>query len=854
MQEPRHHHHLSRTAVCLLVVLAALAATQAGAEIATDLSAAEREAVMRTMTAEEKRSLVAAADGDEIRPRESASAKAAPADASLLLYPLPTDRTPNDGIDNDGGWLLVDFCTAGATGSGAAQPPDCHHNDDDSAVYGLTFAFDFYDTAFSQVYINNNGNLSFGQLFSTFTSSGFPVNGFPMVAPFWGDVDTGDQYDPADKPGHVWYRFMPGENTFVVTWDGVGHYNENDARRNLFQVAISDGWTEGMGLGNNVCFSYGDMQWTTGDASGGSNGFGGVPATVGVNRGNGVDFAQIGRFDHEGGDYDGPGGAADGVSYLDDQTFCFNVSGENVPPIPQGFPSDGTVLAECDVPFAFTGQFSSPEINQTTTISVLDVADAQGGGLAIATTDGNPATLELAWTPDAADVGAYQLLITAEDDGTPAESTELSLVVVVDCPNQPPVADPGGPYSGDEGAAVAFDGSGSSDPDGDAITFAWSFGDGATGSGSNPSHTYVDDGTYTACLTVQDEAGLASTECTTVVIDNVAPTVTVSGATEMDEGQSATYVAAISDPGVNDTHVVTWDCDGDGFDDGIGSSVACFFADGPAAVAVTAQVVDDDGGAGVGSQVVTVINVAPAVGPITLDEVLLPVGVAITASAEFSDPGADTHVAEWSWGDGTDDLGAATSPVSASHVYTAAGLYQITLTVTDDDGGVGQSVSRTVAVYDPEAGFVTGGGWFDSPAGACQFGSCTDATTGRANFGFVAKYKKGATVPTGQTEFQLQVGDIDFHSTSYEWLVVSGPEAVLLGQGEVNGGGRYGLLIVAVDGALTAAEDAADLIRVKIWDIDQSLVIYDNGEGAATDFEATTELGGGNIAIHTKGN
>lgn len=356
----------------------------------------------------------------------------AAADTSTLLYPLPDDRTPDDGdSSNDGGWLLVDFCTAGATGSGPATAPDCHHNDDDSAVSALPFTFQLYEDDFTEVFINNNGNLSFGSLFSTFTATGFPVSGFPMVAPFWGDVDTGNSF--SGEPGHighVWWKEI-GTNTFVVTWDDVGYFNEHGDLRNTFQVTISDGSNADMGLGNNVCFSYADMQWTTGDASGGSGGFGGVPATVGVNRGNGIDFAQIGRFDHAGSDYDGPDGAVDGVDFLDGKNFCLNASGLNIPPIPQGFPPGGMVSVDAGTPFVLDVGFLSPESGQTTTVSIDDVDGAQAAGLNITNTPGNPATVGLSWTPSNADAGTYQLDFNAADDFDPPGETTVTLFIQV---------------------------------------------------------------------------------------------------------------------------------------------------------------------------------------------------------------------------------------------------------------------------------------------------------------------------------------------------------------------------------------------------------------------------------------
>src|SRR5439155_1492169 len=81
--------------------------------------------------------------------------------------------------------------------------------------------------------------------------------------------------------------------------------------------------------------------------------------------------------------------------------------------------------------------------------------------------------------------------------------------------NHPPTAAPGGPYSGAEGTAVTFDGSASSDPDGDALTYAWDFGDGATGSGAKPTHSYADNGPYSVTRTVSDTHSATSAPGTT---------------------------------------------------------------------------------------------------------------------------------------------------------------------------------------------------------------------------------------------------------------------------------------------------------------------------------------------------
>jgi len=75
--------------------------------------------------------------------------------------------------------------------------------------------------------------------------------------------------------------------------------------------------------------------------------------------------------------------------------------------------------------------------------------------------------------------------------------------------------------------------------------------------------------------------------------------------------------------------------------------------------------------------------------------------------------------------------------------------------------------------------------------------------TGKATFGFVSKYIKGKVDPTGNTEFQFKAGDLNFKSTSYEWLVVAGARAQFKGLGTINGTGNYGFMLTAIDGQIS---------------------------------------------------
>ena len=248
-------------------------------------------------------------------------------------------------------------------------------------------------------------------------------------------------------------------------------------------------------------------------------------------------------------------------------------------------------------------------------------------------------------------------------------------------------------------------------------------------------------------------------------------------------------------------------------------------------------------------------NVAPVVTGIALPNAPVAVGTALTITASFSDAGRrDVHTATIDWGDGSSSAAISESngagSATGTHAYAQAGVYTVRITVNDGMANGERSstadVPAYVVVYDPTAGFVTGGGWIFSPAGAYR----PDVTrAGKATFGFVARYAKGTNVPNGNTEFQFTAGSLNFRSTSYEWLVVAGSSAKYKGEGTINGTGRYGFMLTAVDGDLRGAA-TPDALRLKIWDVATGTVIYDNKFGDGDDSDSATALGGGSIVIH----
>ncbi len=234
------------------------------------------------------------------------------------------------------------------------------------------------------------------------------------------------------------------------------------------------------------------------------------------------------------------------------------------------------------------------------------------------------------------------------------------------------------------------------------------------------------------------------------------------------------------------------------------------------------------------------INALPELGDILVAPNPVAVGVTVNASAPFTDPDQlDTHTAVWDWGDGATSAGAITETdgvglITGSHAYAAAGLYTVTVTVSDNFGHSTTATYQYVVVYDPNGGYTNGGGGIMSPAGAY---SPNPALAGKLTFSFYAKYRKGGTTPEGQLRFYFRPADLRFESTRYDWLVVDLPNktAQLQGAGTLNGAGLYNFTLWVTDDP--------DTFRIRVWDpsAPSDPPIYDNG--------APLPVEGGNIWV-----
>lgn len=203
--------------------------------------------------------------------------------ASLLaMPPAPARAEGPDAIRSLAG------CTANILAS----------NDDGSTEpVPIGFTADFFGTPFTELHVNNNGNVTFAGPQFQFTPFDFTTSGDVMIAPFLADVDTSGA--PADGSAEVTYgqTSVAGMDVFCVNWVDVGYFPSQVDRKNSFQLLLID-----RGAGNfDIEFNYDKIEWETGDASGGEGGLGGTPAAVGFANGDGDPnhfFVREGSFEN----------------------------------------------------------------------------------------------------------------------------------------------------------------------------------------------------------------------------------------------------------------------------------------------------------------------------------------------------------------------------------------------------------------------------------------------------------------------------------------------------------------------------------------------------------------------------
>jgi len=320
-------------------------------------------------------------------------------------------------------------------------------------------------------------------------------------------------------------------------------------------------------------------------------------------------------------------------------------------------------------------------------------------------------------------------------------------------------------------------------------------------------------------------------------VQNVAPTARlVVPATPVAEG--ATFTVALADAtdvsGADRLAGFTYafDC-GSGY--GPASAVAqvtCTAVNDPG-VTVKARIADKDAGSTEYSAPVAIQNLPPAV-TITQPaaQTIVPTGTSVSFAGTFTDAGrTDTHTAQWSFDAATapgtvaESNGAGT--VTVTRAFPSAGVYTVTLKVTDTGGAVGTAARDSLVVVYDTNGSVTGSGWVSVPGGKAEF-------AGNASF------KKGAGV---QGTLTVTAPGVNFASTSVAWLVATRHQAQYYGAGTLNGAAGATFLATEVDASPA-------LFRVVIWRADGTIAL-DTSPGAPLDVDvaAPRPLGGGSIQV-----
>jgi len=417
--------------------------------------------------------------------------------------------------------------------------------------------------------------------------------------------------------------------------------------------------------------------------------------------------------------------------------------------------------------------------------------------------------------------GTYVLRLTASDSAL-SNSADVTVTVFAAIVNHRPVASPGPSQTSDVGIGVAFDGSGSSDPDGDALTFAWSFGDQTSSIDRKPFHIYQTAGTFAVSLVVTDSHGSASEAVTTTATitaapDRVPPIVKVNGPKEALPGAHVTVSADATDNvGVQS---VTLDVNGS---DPVEIQSAPYqrvitvpdFAAPGTQLKIGATARDTAGNTGTAATTLTVVSEPDTEKPV----------VNIKAP-QHAAPGTVLQVVATA----TDNVGVASVGLSANSIVIGsltAPPYEATY-VIPPDAAVGSTVVVSAQAVDSSNNRATA-------SASIEIVQAPDTTPPSLVLNAPATAASGASVPVSATVSDLGgVASVRFSVDGTRVTTISDPpyQMMLSVAPGLPSGARIHVEARAVDFAGLEAADARDVQVISPGEGVLTGEVYDDGSG-----------------------
>lgn len=207
--------------------------------------------------------------------------------AALSLGMISLDPAPSAAVTSSFG------AVAGQDLSYCNTTPLPANDDGSSEAVPIPFPLRFFGTPYTNLYVNNNGNVTFDSALSDFTPTDITgATSRPIIAPFFADVDT-----TGANSSVVTYGSSPDGSVFCVKWADVGYFGAHDDKLNTFQLLLkrNDSGAGRVAGDFDIVFNYDQILWETGDASGGTGGFGGTSAVAGFSAGTGESgtFVQL---------------------------------------------------------------------------------------------------------------------------------------------------------------------------------------------------------------------------------------------------------------------------------------------------------------------------------------------------------------------------------------------------------------------------------------------------------------------------------------------------------------------------------------------------------------------------------